>query len=71
MTEALRNADSASNLKLKINLSANERPVQVGKETEPSQAVKPAEAPAKPSVDLSALALEPKPEPVEEEVPVI
>lgn len=68
LTEALRNADSASNLKLKINLSANEHTGAVEEKTEEGR---PAEAPAKSAVDLSTLALEPKPEPVEEEAPMM
>lgn len=70
LAEALRNADSASNLKLRINLSASEVPT-----TAPSAATeggKPAEAAAAPVNPLmnalAGLSLEPKAEDLEEEV---
>lgn len=72
LTEALRNADSASNLKLKINLSANERPTISEEKTEAKQSNQSSAATSANSrVDLSALALEPKPEPDEEEAPMM
>lgn len=63
LTEALRNADSASNLKLRINLSANERPVAPAPQATADNAAAPSS-----EVDLSALSLEPKQQQEEEEV---
>lgn len=57
LEDALRNADSASNLKLRINLSPDDTP------TAPGEAVKPAERLSA----LDGLSLEPKAEEVEEE----
>ena len=59
LTEALRNADSASNLKLQINLAANERAIQA--DTKQAAAI-----PELPSANSPALSLEPKPQFVEE-----
>ena len=57
LTEALRNADSASNLKLRINLASNERAVPpVSKEEAPVATA------AAGLSGLSGLSLEPKPE---------
>lgn len=71
LAEALRNADSASNLKLRINLSASEVPTTAP--SAPTEAGKPAEAAAAAPVNplmnaLAGLSLEPKAEDLEEEV---
>lgn len=58
LTEALRNADSPSNLKLKINLAANERQPEPAAQT--SVAV---------NTDISALSMEPKPQDEAESLP--
>lgn len=67
LVEALRNADSPSNLKLRINLSAGARnsspePEQAPKETAPETSKPQASMP-----DLASLSIEPKAEEVEED----
>ncbi|MEZ5449896.1 MAG: PilT/PilU family type 4a pilus ATPase [Thiolinea sp.] len=57
LTEALRNADSASNLKLRINLSANERPAEPAPQKDSAAAATPT---TERSLDLSSSVWNPR-----------